>query len=147
MADTPHPSPLTAPFRSPVTSGYATGLLNIHPTRHHIIATQPRVLLGLGRQLVQYLLIYTILYLLTGKHKIFYSPTSILGGTFSIVQRRACLLPSPLSQSGRADGRAYYNRHLYKDTALKNKNKVKFFSERYFCHICIRQAGPLFRAR
>ena len=34
-----------------------------------------------------------------------------------------------------------------KDTALKNKKKVKFFSERYFCHICIRQAGPLFRAR
>ena len=87
-----------------------------YPTRHHIIATLPRVLLGLGRQLVQYLLIYTMLYLLTGKHKIFYSPTSILGGTFSIVQRRACLLPFPLSQSGRADGGVYYNKHPYKLT-------------------------------
>ena len=56
----------------------------------------------------------TLLYLLTGKHRIFYSPTSILGGTFSIVQRRACLLPFPLSQSGRADGGVYYNRHLDK---------------------------------
>lgn len=33
------------------------------------------------------------------------------------------------------------------DTALKNKKKVKFFSEGYFCHICIRQARPLFRVR
>ena len=56
----------------------------------------------------------TILYLLTGKHKIFYSSTSILGGTIPTAQRRACLLPFPLSQPGRADGRAYYNRHLYK---------------------------------
>jgi hypothetical protein len=38
-------------------------------------------------------------------------------------------------------------RFQYKDTALKNKKKVKFFSEIYFCHICKRQAGPLFRAR
>ena len=84
-----------------------------YPTRHHIIATQPWVLLGLGRQ-SSIFLSKTILYLLTGKHKIFYSPTSILGGTFSTVQRRACLLPFPLSQSGQADGRAYYNRLLYK---------------------------------
>ena len=75
---------------------------------------RPLIYCGLGRQLVQYLLIYTMLYLLTGKHKIFYSPTSILGGTFSIVQRRACLLPFPLSQSGRADGGVYYNKHPYK---------------------------------
>jgi len=85
-----------------------------YSTRHHIIATQPRVLLGLGRSSSSIFLSITILYLLTGKHRIFYSPTSILGGTFSIVQRRACLLPFPLSQSGRADGGVYYNRHLDK---------------------------------
>ena len=42
----------------------------------------------------------TILYLLTGKHKTFYSSTSILGGTIPVAQRRACLLPFPLSSWG-----------------------------------------------
>ena len=84
------------------------------PARHHIIATQPRVLLGLGRQLVQYLLIYnhslsphrqTQNLLFLHKHI----------GRNDSHRAKTCLSSTvPTIQLGQADGRAYYNRHLYK---------------------------------
>ena len=100
-------------------------MVSIGRIAHIQIATQPRVLLGLGRQLVQYLLIYnhslsphrqTQNLLFLHKHI----------GRNDSRRAKTCLSSTvPTIQLGRADGRTYYNRHLYKGSIFPWVKKVQ----------------------